>query len=410
VLYGFPAGAVGLASRPSARWDTTAPKPVAPRDCLEKMAENRGPDFRFIDRLLDPRTCVELFISQPPAPEPSDARISPDIPVEENPQPSAPLPPPPPKEATMRFAVARSTYRTRTPQEVLAAVQPFIELTQREVAVRVAPVLVNEPDDLFYGLKTGQEQVVLSHVFDYLLVRSWFAGVPANGTILLSWAQPPWVMVAEPDDGGPPGTAVELVVARDSPFQTFADLRGKRLSLTAHYVDAPGAFLTSLLADAGQPTDEAFFGKVTLRRYTKDTVIDLFKDKADVACVDQGTLSALTRFYGLDVRLRSIAVSPRYNVDVLYTSANNVEEYRTEIELTQRQITTLGKDPEGQEILFLFDVAVWYNYRPGELSAAREHFDDFVKFRDETPIDLRPLLDPNAPIDRQTYNRYGQEG
>jgi hypothetical protein len=65
------------------------------------------------------------------------------------------------------------------------------------------------------------------------------------------------------------------------------------------------------------------------------------------------------RFYGLAPRVRTLAVSPRYNLDVLYTSANNVATHRTEIELTQRQLTTLPKNPEGQEVLFLFDQAGW---------------------------------------------------
>ena len=69
-------------------------------------------------------------------------------------------------------------------------------------------------------------------------------------------------------------------------------------------------------------------------------------------------LGALDRFYGLGHRLRTLEVSPRYNIEVLYTSMNNLAVRRTEIELTQRQLTTLGKDPEGQEVLFFFDTEV----------------------------------------------------
>jgi hypothetical protein len=40
---------------------------------------------------------------------------------------------------------------------------------------------------------------------------------------------------------------------------------------------------------------------------------------------------------------------------------------------------------------------------------ARQHFDDFVAFLEQTPVDLKPLLDPNASIEQRTYDRYGDE-
>ena len=92
-----------------------------------------------------------------------------------------------------------------------------------------------------------------------------------------------------------------------------------------------------------------------------------------------------------------------------YTSLNNLKTHRTEIELTQRQLTTLGKDPEGQEVLFFSDTECWYNCHDGDLAVPRRHFSDFLRFIDETPIDLKPLLDPGATVDRRTYDRCGDE-
>jgi hypothetical protein len=396
---------------PSVVYDPYAPKPVPARDLLERSVKERGADFKLIDKLMDPRTPVPEFDRQPLASPAPDARIAADVPFLDD---TNPFPPPevvPPKEVTIIVGLARSTFRTREPEEVLSAAQPFIDLEQKEVDVRGAPVLHEKPDQIYYALLDGRDQMVISHVFDYLLVRSWFESVVDNGAILLGWAQPAHPRTSDLDRGfaGPPGTCIELIVARDAPYKSFADLKGTRLALTANYIDAPGAFLTRSLMDAGHPLNQPFFGKVTLRRYTKDTVIDVIKGKADAACVDQGTIGALDRFYGLAGHIRTIAISPRYNVDVLYTSENNVATHRTEIELTQRQLNTLAKNAEGQEVLFLFDEEGWHNYREGDLSAARQHFGDFLKFWDETPVDLKPLLDPNAPIDRRTYDRYGDE-
>lgn len=408
---GSTAGPAAADPAPNVVYDPYAPKPVPPRDFLERTAQERGGDLRMVDKIMDPRTAVPEFDRQPLGPPAPDAVIAPDVPVLNDTNPFPPFEPVPPKEVTIVVGIARSTYRTREPEEVLSAAQPFIDLTQREVDVRGEAVLHEQPDEIYYALLDGREQMEISHVFDYLLVRSWFEGAADNGSILLSWAQPAHPRTTPQDRGffGPPGTCIELIVAKDAKYQAPADLKGARLALAANYVDAPGAYLTRTLMDLKHPLDQPFFGSVTLRRYAKDTIIDVLKGKADVACVDQGTVGALDRFYGLGERIRTLAVSPRYNIDVLYTSANNVATHRTEIELTQRQINTLAKNPEGQEVLFFFDEQGWYNYRESDLAAAREHFPDFVKFRQETPADLKPLLDPNAPVDRKTYDRIGDE-
>lgn len=93
--------------------------------------------------------------------------------------------------------------------------------------------------------------------------------------MLLSWAEPdnPYTGTLDAGFVGPPGTSVAVVVAADSKFQNFAELRGARLALAAGYVNAPGTFLTTLLADIQQPPGEHFFSQVTLRRYAKDAVI-----------------------------------------------------------------------------------------------------------------------------------------
>lgn len=392
-------------------YDTTAPKRIEPRDWLERHALERGPDLRLIDALLDERTRVPEFSRQPLADYAPEAPIGGAAALLPDTQPFAEPPPLEPKDVSIRVAVARSTFRTRTREEVLSAVQPFVDLVQREVDIRGAPVLYETPSELYYGLIDGQVQMAVAHVFDYLLIRSWVANDPANATVPLARALPanPRVTDLDRDMAGVEGTCIEIVVAHDAPLSTFADLRGKRLALAANYVNAPGAFLAGLLAEAGAATDQPYFAGVTLRAYSKDAVLDVLKGKADAACVDQGTIAALDRFYGLAGRLRTIAISPRYNVDVLFTTLNNLATHQTEIELTQTQLTTLGKDPEGQEVLFFFDTQRWENYRAGFLDVPLEHFAQFVKFMTAPPAELQPLLDPQAAVDRRTYNRYGDE-
>lgn len=398
------------ASQPG-RYDTTAAKPVPPRDWFERMAEQRGVDWQMVDSLVDKQAPLPPFKRQPLGSQPSDARISGELSVLDDTEPFAMTPPLATKEATITAGIARSTFRTREPAEVMAAVQPFLDLTQRDVNVRADIALHERPEEIFRGLRDGREQLVISHVFDYLLVRAWLEDVPNAGAIPLDTALPahPRVMPQEGAAAGIPGTSIELIVLSDSRFQSPGDLRGARLAMTADYVHAPGAFLTRVLMDLGHPLTTPYFSQLKLRRYAKDAVVDVLKGKADAACVDQGTLGAIERFYGLGGRFRAVAVSPRYNIDVLYSSENNLAAHRTEIELTQRQLTTLPKNPEGQEVLFLFDIAEWRNYVAEDWAPAREHFGDFLKFWEETPVDLKPLLDPRAPVDRQTYDRFGDE-
>ncbi len=396
---------------PEVIYDTTAAKPVEPRDRYERWVYERWGDLKLVDKLMDHKTRVPAFDRDPLPRIPVEAHIAEGVAVLNDIDPFPEPVPLPPKEVTIQVAIASSTFRTREKAEVLSAIQPFIDLVQREVNIRGAAALYDTAEEVHLGLLNGDQQMVISHVFDYLLVRSWFAELEDNGTVLLGWAQPahPRTNDLEGDVQGVPGTAIELVVARNSAYQTTADLKGARLALAANYVHAPGTFLTKMLVDLRHDLDQPFFSQVELRRYPKDAVIDVLKGKADVACVDQGTTGALLRFYGIEGRVRTLAISPRYNLDVLYTSLNNLAERRTEVELTQRQLTTLDKDPEGQEVLFFFDVEAWYNYREGDIVTPRRHFIDYLTFLDTTPVDLRRLLDAQAEVDHRTYDRFGDE-
>lgn len=398
-------------SRPADVWDTAAPRPIQPRDALERLALERGGDLEFVDRWTQRESALPAFDRSPLPRVHPDARIDDRTPLlhDRDPFPSREFPTP--KPATIRFAISRSTYRTREPEEVLSAIQPFIDLTQRDVDVRAEPTLISSADEAYFGLLDGTLQLVAGHVFEYLAVQGWFDSATDNGAVPLAAAHParPRTTRFDPTGGGPQGAAIELIVAAHSRFQSFADLKGARLAMAAAQPEAPGAFLTRLLSDAGAPADRPFLAGILLRRYAKDAVIDVLKGRADAACVDQGTIGAVTRFYGCENRIRTLAVSPRYHFDVLYTSLNNLNTHRTEIELTQRQLTTLAKDPEGQEVLFFFDIDHWSDHRQGDFDVARDAFADYVRFIRNTPPDLRPLLDPAASVDRRTYDRAGDE-
>lgn len=399
------------ATQPAGPIDTTAAKPIEPRDALEGLTLERGADFHLIDRLMDQRTEPPPFARQPLPPARPDARLSADVPVLDERQPFPPQPELEPKAPSIHVALARSTFRTHTPPEVFAAIQPFFDLEQRDVDVRADVALFETPDGLFYALSDGKQQLAISNVFDYLLVRSWFGDAKDNGSVILGEAQPGWPKTfdARPGQPGIPGAAVALVVRTDAPYHATADLRGARLALAANDTHGPGTFLTQVLREAGQPYDQQFFASVTLRHYAKDAVIDLLRNRADVACVTEPALAALQRVYGIEARVRTLAFSPRYDFDVLYTSMNNVATHRTEIESTQRQLTTLKKDPEGQEVLYFFDEDGWQYPENADLAVAEAAFNDFLTFWEHTPLDLKVLLDPAAPIDRRTYDRWGNE-
>jgi len=392
-------------------YDTTLPRPVAPRDRLEREAMNREGGLQLVDKIMNDRTQPPPFDRKALPPYPADSQISEKVPLPDDTNPFPDRLPLPEKEVTIDVGIGRSTFRTREREEVLSVVQPFIDLTQLEVNIRGNAHLHETAEEIFYALLDGKEQLQVAHVFDYLRVRDWLAGEEKNGGVLLATALPAHPRSIDLDHGlpGTPGTCIELVVAADSKYATLADLKNARLALAANYVYGPGTFLTRLLADAGHPAELPYFSKVTLRRYSKDAVIDLLKGRADVACVDQSTMGTLARFYGIGRRLRTIAISPRYNMDVLFTSQNNVETHQTEIELTQRQLTTLPKDPEGQEVLFFFDTATWRNYADDDIAVPRANYEDYLKFRNQTPVDLKPLLDPAASVDRQTYDRFGDD-
>jgi len=368
----------------------------------------RDIDFRLVDNLTDPGTEPPPFTREAPPPPPADAKIAQGVPMLHDSDPFPPPVPLPQRNPSISILVARSACHTRTNEEVLSALAPFFDRVQREVNLRATAALCEQAADICAGLLDGRQQMAVSDVFDYLLVRKRLAGFAGKGAIPLLWARRPCAP-ATTQASSAPGECILLVVGRDAPYRAPGDLKGKRLALTARYGNAPGAFLTEVLLGAGHPLDQPFFSKVTLRRYAKDAVLDVIKDRADVACVDEGTLAALNDFYGIDARVRTLAASPRYDLSVLYTSENNMVTHRTEIKQIRDRVTALGTDAEGQELLFLFDTASWNDYRDGDFVLAEEHFPSFLRFLDETPADLKGLLDPRAAIDARTYDRYGDE-
>ncbi|HOW17462.1 MAG TPA: PhnD/SsuA/transferrin family substrate-binding protein [Phycisphaerae bacterium] len=368
----------------------------------------RDIDFRLVDNLMDPGTEPPPFTREAPPPPPADAKIAPDVPMlhDSDPFPSpAPLPQ---RAPSISILVARSACHTRTNEEVLSALAPFFDRVQREANLPATAVLCERAADIGTALRDGRQQMAVSDVFDYLLVRERLAGFRGKGVIPLLWARRPCESSAGATSSAP-GERILLVVARDAPYRAPGDLKGKRLAVTARYGNAPGVFLAEVLIAADHPLDQPFFSSVTLRRYAKDAVLDVLKGRADVACVDEGTVAALDDFYGIGTRVRTLAGSPRYDLSVLYTSENNMATHRPEIEQIRDRITALGTDAEGQELLFLFDTASWHGYREGDFAVAREHYLNFQRFLEETPADLRGLLDPQAAIDARTYDRYGDE-
>jgi ABC-type phosphate/phosphonate transport system substrate-binding protein len=392
-------------------YDTTAARPIQPRDALERMALRRGVDFAMVDKLMDKKTDPPAYDRQAAGSQPARAPISDNLTILDDRNPFAPAEQLAPKEPSIFIALARSTYRTHDRQEVLAAVQPFLDIEQRRVNVRPDVALFEKPDAIFFAMADGQRQLAIAHVFDYLLIRSWFSQKQGNGTVLLGVARPGWPtpLDATRDLPGIPSTSVVLLVRSDSKYQSTGDLTGARLAVAANDTRGAGTFLTQILKAAKHNLSSSFFSSVALRRYEKDAALDLINGRADVACVSEGTAVALQRMYGLEKRLRVLAASPRYDLDVLFTSMNNVQTHRTEIELTQRQLNTLGKDPEGQEVLYFFDQDGWQTAQDADIAAAEAAFDDFLTFAQDTPADLKILLDPEAPIDRQTYDRFGND-
>ncbi len=368
----------------------------------------RDIDFRLVDNLTDPGTKPPPFTREAPLPPPADAKIAQGVPMLHDSDPFPPPVPLPPRNPSISILVARSACHTRTNEEVLSALAPFFDRVQREVNLRATAALCEQAADICAGLLDGRQQMAVSDVFDYLLVRERLAGFAGKGAIPLLWARRPGAP-ATTRASSAPGECILLVVGREAPYRVPGDLKGKRLAVTARYGNAPGAFLTGLLVAAGHPLDQPFFSKVTLRRYAKDAVLDVIKDRADAACVDEGTLAALNDFYGIDARVRMLAASPRYDLSLLYTSENNMATHRTEIEQIRDRVTALGTDAEGQELLFLFDTASWHDYRDGDFTLAEEHFPTFLTFLEKTPTDLKGLLDPHAAIDARTYDRYGDE-
>lgn len=387
------------ASRPV--YDTTLPRPVPPRDALERWAYGRGADLALVDRIVDRSTTPQPL--DRPAPPPVDWPIT-------RPAASRPAVSPAEPSTPLRIGVAPGVLGNRAADELSAVAEALTRFLQSHGAPAIQLVPMAGAEALAQGLRAGTTDLALGDAFDYLLACHEAPG-PDAAPVALLWAQPAGActLPLPPGSAGPRGASVLLLAAQQGALRTFADLKGKRLAMVAGLSNGAGTFLARQLRDSSHPLDQPFFGSLTLRLYAKDAVLDVLKGKTDAACIDESALAALLALHDLHQALRVLAVSPGYRLDVLFAPAQMDASRQARVEALQRALLRLEDDAGGRQVLWLLDMSGWNVCREGDLAPARRCFEDFLQFRRNPPLDLKPLLNPHAPVNAQSYNRYGDE-
>ncbi len=147
---------------------------------------------------------------------------------------------------------------------------------------------------------------------------------------------------------GEPFYQANIIVHRDSPFQKFADLRGKSFAYTDPLSNT-GYYYVKERLRLMQTTDREFFGK-TLFSYGHDHSIQMVsKQLVEGATVDGSILEYLRRRYPDRARyIRIIERSQKYGIPPVVVPSSLDGRMREDLE---RVFLTMHTDSVGKEIL-----------------------------------------------------------
>jgi phosphonate transport system substrate-binding protein len=209
------------------------------------------------------------------------------------------------------------------------------------VATRLA-----EPD----GGSTFIEGTSLDQLRDGPVDVAFLCGLPYvrlcqdNPLLLTPLAAP---VLAEPRYRGQPVYFSDIIVRRESPYQSFADLRGRSW---AH--STPDSFSGCLLAryhlrQMGET--EAFFGRVTYSGRHQESIRAVVEGEVDASAIDSHVLSVeRRRDRELDEKLRVIAVLGPSPIPPVVVSSR----VRPELQARFRDaLCKLHADPVSREVL-----------------------------------------------------------
>ncbi|MEJ5364360.1 MAG: phosphate/phosphite/phosphonate ABC transporter substrate-binding protein [Desulfosoma sp.] len=278
-------------------------------------------------------------------------------------------PPPAPRSSpsdhTLRVAVGAMT----SPQDTFRHYRELLDYVGRRMDRKV--VLIQK--------KTYE---ALSRLFQIGAVDCAFV---CSGSYVLHRRDAHWILLAAPQVMGETTYRSYLIVNKDSPYQTLADLRGKTFAFTDPHSNTGRLVPTAWVLAAGAPP-ERFFSNVIYTYSHDNSILAVAKGLVDGAAVDSLIWDSYqARDPTWTAKTKVIRRSEPFGIPPVVVapsvSAQDRERLRT-------VFLTMHEEPEGRAILerlrverFVVPQEQWYEGIEALLRVLKDHgiFDDAVE-------------------------------
>jgi ABC-type phosphate/phosphonate transport system substrate-binding protein len=262
-----------------------------------------------------------------------------------------------PATPPVRIGMLATMFRDVNPAMFAALSHPFHALVESQTGLKSELILVQTPDELREQLNNGKIQLGVFHGFEFAWMKQ------KTPTL-----QP--LMLAAPQVR--PLRAL-IVVGKDSPVKSLADLKGKTVALPKGTREYVRLFLTRQCQALGQSPD-AYFAQVT-NPATPDTALhEVVDDKVAAAIVDGSTFQGYaTSYSGRSKMLKALVTSENFPESVVVYRPGMVDAVT--INRFKQGMSTAHTSPMGRQLLSLWNMA---GFQPVP-SNYQQQLDDIVK-------------------------------
>jgi ABC-type phosphate/phosphonate transport system substrate-binding protein len=225
-------------------------------------------------------------------------------------------------------------------QTMVAAMKTYIDYLGRQVGASLKPFYFDKEADLEQWQRTNKTHL---GIFSSLYIKK-------NHQI--KKFDPFSIVVVD----GEMTYRKVLVVRKDSPPKSLADLKGKTL-ISPRFVDENKTFLNELVFAAKIDLTK-HFQKITSVPNANAAVMAVLNKAADAALINEGSLQIVQEFNPkIEQNLHVIFTSEKINLPGLVAFTDNVTpDFVAKI---KQAVTTMHQNPEGSQALQTFSIEAW---------------------------------------------------
>lgn len=176
-------------------------------------------------------------------------------------------------------------------------------------------------------------------------------------------------LLAVPEIGGTATYRALIIVPADSPYQSFDDLRGRRLAFTDPLSNSGRLYVEYRLAQMGE-TPESFFKEIIYTYSHDNSIRAVSQDIVDGATVDSLVFDALARSEpDLGQRLRVIERSQPFGIPPVVVHPDLDPALKAAV---QQALLDMHADPQGQPALAVLHVDRFVPLTPAAYESIRQ--------------------------------------